>query len=101
MAKANKTINVTIELDLDEARILRTNAHRQVRTPENLAKYLILSGLGFVDDRLYNPFSEAEIQAAVEQRIAERKAALGAVEGTRSHQTTLINADGCLTVATG
>lgn len=73
MAKASKTINFVIELDSDEARILRANAHRQVRTPENLAKYLVLSGLGFVDDRLYNPFGEAEIQAAVARRLAERE----------------------------
>lgn len=72
MAKTGRTESFVIELDSDVARILRANASRQVRTPENLAKFLVLSGLGFVDTRLYNPFSEAEVQAAVEKRLSKR-----------------------------
>lgn len=62
----------TIELDSDQARILRANASRQVRTPENLAKFLVLSGLGFIDPSLYNPFGESELQVAVALRLEEQ-----------------------------
>ena len=41
---------ITIELDPSEFRTLRGNAYKQVRTPENLARYLIVKGLGLTAD---------------------------------------------------
>lgn len=41
---------LTIELDPSEFRILRGKAYGQIRTPENLARYLIVKGLGLTSD---------------------------------------------------
>lgn len=42
--------SLTIELNHSEERILKRFASNQVRTPENLARYFIVRGLGLVDD---------------------------------------------------
>jgi len=42
--------SIVIEIDHSEFRILRGTANRQIRTPENLARYLILRGLGLTTD---------------------------------------------------
>ncbi len=42
--------SMTIELDPSEIRVLKRFASRQIRTPENLARYFIVRGLGLVDD---------------------------------------------------
>lgn len=42
--------SLTIELDNSEYRILRGKAYGQIRTPENLARYLIAKELGLTSD---------------------------------------------------
>ena len=55
---------LTIELDPSEFRILRGKAYKQVRTPENLARYLIVKGLGLTSDEqtLLNAESDTTAQ---------------------------------------
>lgn len=43
---------ITIELNPSEVKVLKRFASSQVRTPENLAKFFIVKGLGLVDDSL-------------------------------------------------
>lgn len=41
---------LTIELNPSEIRLLKRCANSQVRTPENLARYFIVRGLGLIDE---------------------------------------------------
>lgn len=41
---------IAIELDHFEFKVLRGKASRQIRTPENLARFLIVRGLGLTVD---------------------------------------------------
>ena len=59
--------SMTIELDPSEIRVLKRFASRQIRTPENLARYFIVRGLGLVDDnQMYqeskNPLADSIVQ---------------------------------------
>ena len=52
---------ITIELDPSEFRILRGKAYNQVRTPENLARYLIVKGLGLTSDEQKHVNAESNV----------------------------------------
>lgn len=46
---------LTIQLERNEFRALKMNASRQLRSPENLARYMILKNMGFVTDEPFVP----------------------------------------------
>jgi hypothetical protein len=48
---------LNIEFERNELRAIRTKAARQLRTPENLARFLVLKEMGFIIDE--QPASEA------------------------------------------
>lgn len=41
-------VSLTIELERNELKALRVLAARQLRTPENMARFLILKQMGFI-----------------------------------------------------
>ena len=48
---------LTIKFERNEIKTIKANAARQLREPENSARFFILKSLGFVDEKVFNPFA--------------------------------------------
>ncbi len=61
---------ITIELDNSEFRILRGIAYKQVRSPENLARYLIIKNLGLTSDEQTPPNANSDVNIRQDSHVA-------------------------------
>jgi len=61
---------ITIELDNSEFRILRGTAYKQVRSPENLARYLIIKSLGLTSDEHESTNANSDVNTQEGSHVA-------------------------------
>lgn len=60
--------SLTISFEHNELRALKMKAARQLRTPENLARFMILSQMGFIRNESSNSLEPANANGAVNIR---------------------------------
>jgi len=63
-------VPIMIELESSEFKLLKGNAHRQIRTPENLARFLILRGLGFTVEEQETTNANSDVNTGQGSHVA-------------------------------